>query len=130
MHKKLYIDWKKMFWVDECVCVAQFESSNLKQLVLKICRGRYSPVSQRYSNELRLLLNQLFKVSPRDRPSANSLLKRPLLQPLISRHLDTQVGRHLLDYWKLKDTDRNISVFVFLTTTFNIWEEASISKIQ
>ncbi|ROL48936.1 Serine/threonine-protein kinase Nek5 [Anabarilius grahami] len=73
-----------------CTLRHPFESSNLKQLVLKICRGRYSPVSQRYSNELRLLLNQLFKVSPRDRPSANSLLKRPLLQPLISRHLDTQ----------------------------------------
>ncbi|XP_067266351.1 serine/threonine-protein kinase Nek5 [Chanodichthys erythropterus] len=74
-----------------CTLRHPFESSNLKQLVLKICRGRYSPVSQRYSNELRLLLNQLFKVSPRDRPSANSLLKRPLLQPLISRHLDTQL---------------------------------------
>ncbi|KAK9968956.1 hypothetical protein ABG768_027173 [Culter alburnus] len=74
-----------------CTLRHPFESSNLKQLVLKICRGRYSPVSQRYSTELRLLLNQLFKVSPRDRPSANSLLKRPLLQPLISRHLDTQL---------------------------------------
>ncbi|KAL0185117.1 hypothetical protein M9458_020813, partial [Cirrhinus mrigala] len=67
-----------------------FEGSNLKQLVLRICRGRYSPVSQRYSSELRLLLQQLFKVSPRDRPSANSLLKRPMLQRQISKHLDTQ----------------------------------------
>ncbi|RXN17431.1 Serine threonine- kinase [Labeo rohita] len=68
----------------------QFEGSNLRQLVLRICRGRYSPVSQRYSSDLRLLLQQLFKVSPRDRPSANSLLKRPMLQQQISKHLDAQ----------------------------------------
>ncbi|XP_026073343.1 serine/threonine-protein kinase Nek5 isoform X1 [Carassius auratus] len=74
-----------------CTLRHPFEGSNLKQLVLRICRGRYSPVSQRYSSELHLLLHLLFKVSPRDRPSANSLLKRPLLQQQISRHLDTQL---------------------------------------
>ncbi|KAK7169572.1 hypothetical protein R3I93_005524 [Phoxinus phoxinus] len=74
-----------------CALRHPFEGSNLKQLVLRICRGRYSPVSQRYSDELRLLLNQLFKISPRDRPSANTLLRRPLLQAQISKHLDTQL---------------------------------------
>ncbi|KAK2904613.1 hypothetical protein Q8A67_006412 [Cirrhinus molitorella] len=74
-----------------CTLRHPFEGSNLKQLVLRICRGRYSPVSQRYSSDLRLLLQQLFKVSPRDRPSANSLLKRPMLQQQISKHLDTQL---------------------------------------
>ncbi|XP_039539073.1 serine/threonine-protein kinase Nek5 isoform X3 [Pimephales promelas] len=74
-----------------CTLKHPFEGSNLKQLVLRICRGRYSPVSQRYSAELRLLLNQLFKISPRDRPSANTLLRRPLLQAQISKHLDTQL---------------------------------------
>ncbi|KAL1267288.1 hypothetical protein QQF64_032651 [Cirrhinus molitorella] len=74
-----------------CTLRHPFEGSNLKQLVLRICRGRYSPVSQRYSSDLRLLLQQLFKVSPRDRPSANSLLKRPMLQQQIRKHLDTQL---------------------------------------
>ncbi|KAI4892171.1 hypothetical protein NFI96_025686, partial [Prochilodus magdalenae] len=73
-----------------CVC-CQFEGSSLRQLIVKICRGRYSPVSQRYSAELRLLLSQLFKVSPRDRPSVNSLLKRPLLHTHIGKHLDPQL---------------------------------------
>ncbi|XP_077073294.1 serine/threonine-protein kinase Nek5 [Siphateles boraxobius] len=74
-----------------CTLRHPFEGSNLKQLVLRICRGRYSPVSQRYTDELRLLLNQLFKISPRDRPSVNTLLRRPLLQAQISKHLDTQL---------------------------------------
>ncbi|XP_051566594.1 serine/threonine-protein kinase Nek5 [Myxocyprinus asiaticus] len=74
-----------------CTLRHPFEGSNLKQLVLRICRGRYTPVSQCFSAELRLMLNQLFKVSPRDRPSVNSLLKRPLLQTQISRHLEPQL---------------------------------------
>ncbi|XP_030642456.1 serine/threonine-protein kinase Nek5 [Chanos chanos] len=74
-----------------CTLRHPFEGSSLRQLVLRICRGRYNPVSQRYSAELRLLITQLFKVSPRDRPSVNSLLKRPLLQTRISKHLDPQL---------------------------------------
>uniref|UniRef100_A0A672JD02 non-specific serine/threonine protein kinase n=1 Tax=Salarias fasciatus TaxID=181472 RepID=A0A672JD02_SALFA len=40
-----------------------FEGSSLRQLVSKICRGRYDPVPSRYSYDLRLLLTQLFKVT-------------------------------------------------------------------
>ncbi|XP_043086438.1 serine/threonine-protein kinase Nek5 isoform X2 [Puntigrus tetrazona] len=74
-----------------CTLRHPFEGSNLKQLVLRICRGRYTPVSQLYSSDLRLLLQQLFKVSPRDRPSVNSLLRRPALQRHVSKHLNTQL---------------------------------------
>ena len=54
-------------WLITCLPVLtcphlQFEGSSLRQLVSKICRGRYNPVSTRYSYELRLLLSQLFKV--------------------------------------------------------------------
>ncbi|KAM9486299.1 serine/threonine-protein kinase Nek5 isoform 1-T2 [Clarias gariepinus] len=73
-----------------CTLRHPFEGSSLKQLIMKICRGHYTPVSQRYSTELRLLLSQLFKVSPRDRPSVTSLLKRPLLNKHISKHLEPQ----------------------------------------
>lgn len=40
----------------------QFEGSSLRQLVGKICRGRYNPVPRHYSYDLRLLVTQLFKV--------------------------------------------------------------------
>ncbi|KAM9346926.1 serine/threonine-protein kinase Nek5 [Symphorus nematophorus] len=74
-----------------CTLRHPFEGSSLRQLVSKICRGRYNPVPTRYSYDLRLLLTQLFKVNPRDRPSVNSVLKRPLLEKHISGHLDPQV---------------------------------------
>ncbi|XP_051258817.1 serine/threonine-protein kinase Nek5-like isoform X2 [Dicentrarchus labrax] len=74
-----------------CTLRHPFEGSSLRQLVSKICRGRYNPVPSRYSYDLRLLVTQLFKVSPRDRPSVSSVLRRPYLEKHISRHLEPQV---------------------------------------
>ncbi|XP_066562493.1 serine/threonine-protein kinase Nek5 isoform X3 [Amia ocellicauda] len=76
-----------------CTLKHPFEGSNLRQLVVKICRGHYNPVAPRYSYDLRLLVCQLFKVSPRDRPSVNSVLKRPFLEKRIERHLDPELIR-------------------------------------
>ncbi|XP_074551297.1 serine/threonine-protein kinase Nek5 [Halichoeres trimaculatus] len=74
-----------------CTLRHPFEGSSLRQLVSKICRGRYNPVPTHYSYNLRLLITQLFKVNPRDRPSVSSVLRRPFLEKLISKHLDPQL---------------------------------------
>ncbi|XP_059198844.1 serine/threonine-protein kinase Nek5-like isoform X2 [Centropristis striata] len=74
-----------------CTLRHPFEGSSLRQLVGKICRGRYNPVPSRYSYDLRLLATQLFKVNPRDRPSISSVLRRPFLEKHISKHLDPQM---------------------------------------
>ncbi|XP_037095796.1 serine/threonine-protein kinase Nek5 isoform X2 [Syngnathus acus] len=62
-----------------CTLKHPFEGNSLSQLVSKICRGRFNPVPARYSYDLRMLVAQLFKVNPRDRPSVSSLLERPFL---------------------------------------------------
>uniref|UniRef100_A0A8B9F167 non-specific serine/threonine protein kinase n=1 Tax=Amazona collaria TaxID=241587 RepID=A0A8B9F167_9PSIT len=75
-----------------CALKHPFEGNSLHQLVLKICRGRFHPVSPNYSYDLRILISQLFKVSPRDRPSINSILRKPFLQKLILRYLPPEVS--------------------------------------
>uniref|UniRef100_A0A3Q2DK20 non-specific serine/threonine protein kinase n=1 Tax=Cyprinodon variegatus TaxID=28743 RepID=A0A3Q2DK20_CYPVA len=60
-----------------CSLKHPFEGSSLRQLVSKICRGRYTPVPSRYSHDLRLLVTQLFKVTNTHplslKPTLNSL---------------------------------------------------------
>lgn len=80
----------------------QFEGNNLHQLALKICQAHFVPVSPRFSCDLRSLISQLFKVSPQDRPSINSVLKRPFLENLIAKHLTPEVSSELI----LLDFDR------------------------
>ncbi|XP_037656047.1 serine/threonine-protein kinase Nek5 isoform X2 [Choloepus didactylus] len=74
-----------------CTLKHPFESNNLHQLVLKICQAHFAPISPRFSCDLQSLIHQLFKVSPRDRPSINSILKRPFLETLIAKYLAPEV---------------------------------------
>ncbi|XP_043548082.1 serine/threonine-protein kinase Nek5-like isoform X1 [Chiloscyllium plagiosum] len=68
-----------------------FEGNNLHQLVVRICRGRYAPVNSRYTYDLRMLLAQLFKVNPRDRPSINSILRKKFLEKRIRKYLSPEL---------------------------------------
>ncbi|NWW52293.1 NEK5 kinase, partial [Pedionomus torquatus] len=77
--------------------VSTFEGNSLHQLVLKICRGRFHPVSPNYSYDLRILISQLFKISPRDRPSINSILRKPFLQKLVLKYLPPELTQEDLN---------------------------------
>ncbi|XP_029684564.1 serine/threonine-protein kinase Nek1 isoform X2 [Takifugu rubripes] len=74
-----------------CTLKHAFEAGNMKNLVLKIIRGSYPPVSVHYSQDLRSLLAQLFKRSPRERPSVNSILDKPFLAGRIERFLSPEI---------------------------------------
>ncbi|XP_062343645.1 serine/threonine-protein kinase Nek5 [Cinclus cinclus] len=76
-----------------CALKHPFQGNSLHELVLKICRGRFQPVSPNYSYDLRILISQLFKISPRDRPSINSILRKPFLQKLVLRYLPPEVAQ-------------------------------------
>ncbi|XP_032874184.1 serine/threonine-protein kinase Nek1 isoform X3 [Amblyraja radiata] len=70
-----------------CTLKHAFEAGNMKNLVLKIIRGSYPPVSVHYSYDLRNLMSQLFKRNPRDRPSVSSLLQKPFLVKRVDKLL-------------------------------------------
>ncbi|XP_037626465.1 serine/threonine-protein kinase Nek1 isoform X2 [Sebastes umbrosus] len=74
-----------------CTLKHAFEAGNMKNLVLKIIRGSYPPVSIHYSQELRSLLALLFKRSPRERPSVSTILDKPFLTCRIERFLTPQI---------------------------------------
>ncbi|XP_037106432.1 serine/threonine-protein kinase Nek1 isoform X2 [Syngnathus acus] len=74
-----------------CTLKHAFEAGNMKNLVLKIIRGSYHPVSVHYSQELRTLLAQLFQHNPRERPSVGSILDKAFLSCRIQKFLTPKV---------------------------------------
>ncbi|XP_028817996.1 serine/threonine-protein kinase Nek1 isoform X2 [Denticeps clupeoides] len=74
-----------------CTLRHAFEAGNMKNLVLKIIRGSYPPVSVHYSQDLRSLLAQLFRRNPRERPSINSVLDKLFLSRRIHKYLTPQL---------------------------------------
>jgi len=51
-------------------------------------------VPSRYSYELRLLVSQLFRRNPRERPSVNSILKKPFVACLTEKFLSPEQHEH------------------------------------
>uniref|UniRef100_A0A6Q2ZF82 non-specific serine/threonine protein kinase n=1 Tax=Esox lucius TaxID=8010 RepID=A0A6Q2ZF82_ESOLU len=74
-----------------CTLKHAFEAGNMKNLVLKIIRGSYPPVSMHYSQDLRTLMGLLFRRNPRERPSVNSILDKPFLSHRIFRFLTPEI---------------------------------------
>ncbi|XP_050042217.1 serine/threonine-protein kinase Nek8 [Dermacentor andersoni] len=60
-----------------------FEGNHIPSLVRKIMRGSYEPVSDHYSAQIHLLLEQLLQKEPSQRPSVNQLMAQPILLPVI-----------------------------------------------
>lgn len=56
-----------------------FLANNIKTLLTKILRGTYPPISPTYSLEMRDLLQDLFQREPKNRPSANAIIRRPFV---------------------------------------------------
>ena len=57
-----------------------FQAGSMKNLILKIIRGSYPPISSRYSYDLRNLVTSLLRRDPRDRPSIDSVLRKGYIQ--------------------------------------------------
>lgn len=67
---QVFVDFRK-----DMIFLLGFHISN----IVFCSRGSYPPVPTRYSHDLRGLVSQLFRRNPRDRPSVNSILKKPFI---------------------------------------------------
>lgn len=57
-----------------------FDATNLPALVMSIVQGKYNPISQQYSEELRTAIETCLRKNPGSRPSIESLLAMPFLK--------------------------------------------------
>lgn len=110
---------------------------------MKICRGHFIPVSVKYSSDLRLLISQLFRTSPRDRPSINSIFKKAFLEKQIKNYLPPEVsifcGWELLGPFKTPLSVDGIflpllmwkkALFIIKHPSPYIWRAVSILTLQ
>ena len=77
---------KSDLWAMGCVLYEMstlkhaFEAGCMKNLMFKIIRGSYPPLSNMYTYDLRNLVASLLKKSPKDRPSINSILRKGFMK--------------------------------------------------
>lgn len=70
-----------------CTLQHPFQASSWKSLILKVCRGAYSPLPKHLPYEVHYLVKQMFKTNPRDRPSLRTILTSHRVCKLLRSHL-------------------------------------------
>eukprot|EP01138_Halocafeteria_seosinensis_P002823 gb/GECG01002884.1/.p1 GENE.gb/GECG01002884.1/~~gb/GECG01002884.1/.p1 ORF type:complete len:1178 (+),score=233.70 gb/GECG01002884.1/:1-3534(+) len=75
-----------------------FEAPNMRLLVQKILRGRFSPITDGYSKDLKNLINDMLTVNPRSRPGVMSILNRPFIRNRINNFLSEAAAQEELGH--------------------------------
>ncbi|KAG9491872.1 hypothetical protein GDO78_000396 [Eleutherodactylus coqui] len=73
-----------------CTLKHPFQAGSWKNLIMKICHGTYRPLPSHFSYELRILIKQIFRKDPRQRPSVNTILKRRGLLKMVNLCVSAQ----------------------------------------
>jgi serine/threonine protein kinase len=76
-----------------CVLRPPFMARNFKELRRSVLIGAYPPLPPFYSEELNLLVKALLQMDPKDRPTAEELLKNPYLNKKCRRVLEAKLER-------------------------------------
>lgn len=93
----LSVNWKKYFLLikplklNSIKCTLWHLLQNLPALILKIMRGTFAPISDRYSNELRQLILSMLHLDPNKRPNINEIMAQPIILSALM-HLYTDFG--------------------------------------
>jgi NIMA (never in mitosis gene a)-related kinase len=84
-----------------CALTPPFNADNIHALALKIVKGQFTPLSPKFSPELRDLVKSLLNVDPEKRPDVNTLLHNRYLKRTIESFLDKTVKLKELEHTAL-----------------------------
>merc|ERR1719313_2445213 len=90
--------WGSDIWSMGCIlhelCARKvpFDAPDLKSLIRKITSGSPPDIPSEYSVGLRNLFREMLSKNPEDRPQAQDVLKRPVVQEVVRRMLDEVKG--------------------------------------
>jgi NIMA (never in mitosis gene a)-related kinase len=90
--------WGSDIWSMGCIlyemCARKvpFDAPDLKSLIRKITAEKPPQVPSEYSAGVKILCNELLSKNPDDRPQAQDVLKRPVVQEVVRRMLDEVKG--------------------------------------
>ncbi|KAK1786399.1 hypothetical protein P4O66_018086, partial [Electrophorus voltai] len=74
-----------------CTLRHPFQANSWKSLILRVCRGAYTPIPSHFPYELHYLIKHMFKTNPRDRPSIHTILNSHRASRLLCKHLHVEV---------------------------------------
>ncbi|CAF1068990.1 unnamed protein product [Adineta steineri] len=75
-----------------------FDANNMNGLIMRIVRGSFNPIPATFSTDLRGIITLMLKREPRERPSVNTILKKPFIYRRIPKYLADEVQQAEFDH--------------------------------
>lgn len=69
-----------------CTLKKAFDGHSLPALVVKILRGKYPPISTRYTSNMRNLVDSMLKQNPSQRPSVDDILQMDYVRGHVQKY--------------------------------------------
>ena len=63
-----------------------FKAQDMKGLYMKVIKGKYKPIPEYFSNELRSVIKSMLQIEPNKRPSWEDLLNSKFIQKIIEKY--------------------------------------------
>ncbi|TSN57762.1 Serine/threonine-protein kinase Nek3 [Bagarius yarrelli] len=99
---------------------SKFEARSWKSLILKVCRGSYTPLPSHLPYELHYLIKHMLKTNPKDRPSVQTILSSHRVSKLLHKHLieeelpkreTKELTEKRVNQWK-KEEGKEVAMFL------------------
>lgn len=100
MYKYKPYSYKSDIWALGCVLYEicnlkhAFTAQSLNGLAVKIIKGNYLPVTTRYSKPLRDLIMSMLNINPKQRPTIEDILKKPMIKKKLVSYVITLYKNH------------------------------------
>ena len=91
--------YKSDVWALGCVLYEMttlnhaFDANSIGNLAQKIIKGRYPPISSKYTRHLTELISQMLHVNPNNRPDLDQILRKPFIKKHIINFFSDVVSR-------------------------------------
>jgi len=91
--------YKSDVWALGCVLYEMttlnhaFDANSIGNLAQKIIKGRYPPISSKYTRHLNELISQMLHVNPNSRPDLDQILRKPFIKKHIINFFSDVVSR-------------------------------------
>ena len=102
-----------------------FEGNSWNAVVVKVLKGQHPPVNTQYSADMKMLIDQMLSLNPKNRPTIASILERAFMKPKVGEYIKDFVQ----NYVKYDGDEEQVDILKEQAEKFGIFDTKMYKEI-
>ena len=103
-----------------------FEGNSWNAVIVKVLKGQHPPLNNMYSKDMKLLVDQMLNLNPKNRPTIASILERPIMRPKVASYISDFVQ----NYKDYKADEIQVEILKEQAEKFGIFNNKLLKEID